>query len=380
MKNRDLAYYPTGYQDSRNRFQTSCRALGEFGSWPVPSSTDQDLFADYFYLPAAENPERLFLMISGVHGLEAYTGCGIQQLFINEFLPQFDRRKNGLLLVHSLNPFGFKHHRRSTENGINLNRNCSIHSDLYQIKNSASLEISQRFIPREPVKSLKSYMLSRMKVLGQEVFFDDLSMDEIVKHVGKGQFESRDGLEFGGHQPEPQIAALISKLKEIAPHYRDLILFDLHTGLGDRGRLHLLRGDHERGIHLELFKELLRPDNDKTIYDYTPTEVSGFYRTHGATNDLFPELATDRQRCCTLTLEFGTIGHSLEAQIDSLNRWVLEHQGSLFGYADSSLEKEIKDSYLDRFFPRQEEWRLSIMETSRAFFAAVMRRAGALKP
>lgn len=383
MKNTDLAYYPADYQTSRQLFRSTIEGLGkdlaEMGSWAVPSALDPDLFVDYSYLPATQTPERLFLIISGVHGLEAYTGCGIQQLFLREFLPRFDHRRNGLLLVHSLNPFGFKYHRRCTENGVNLNRNCSIHPELYQIKNEPSLQISRRFIPQEPVKSTQSHMLSRMKIAGHEVFFDELSMDEIVKHVGKGQFETHEGLEFGGHRPEPQVQALIDKLKQVAPQYRDLILFDLHTGLGDRGRLHLLRGDHDRGVNLELFQELFKTEDDKAIYDYTPTEVSGFYRTHGATNDLFPELAANHQRCCTLTLEFGTIGHSLEAQIDGLNRWVLEHQGTIFGYANKNLEQEIKSAYLERFFPSQQEWQQTIIQTSRAFFDAVMGRSGALK-
>jgi hypothetical protein len=206
----------------------------------------------------------------------------------------------------------------------------------------------------------------------------DVSMDEFIKTVGVGQFEDPTGLEFGGFGPEPQIVELIAKLRALMPSYRDITLFDMHTGLGDRGRLHLLTGDVDRAVDPSLFAEMFRPDEDGDVYDFTSAETEGFYKTSGATNNVFPELAAIEQRVCALTWEFGTLGHDRPAQIDSLNRWLVEHQGLHHGYATPAVEAKVRAAYLDKFRPDDPAWRESILKTSEECFRRVFRRLGLL--
>lgn len=380
MAGNDISYFPDNYAQSRMTFLSLTKNLGEFGSWVIPSRSDADLFTDHVYLPAQRTNKRVILILSGIHGVEGYAGAGIQFMLLKELLPRIDRQETGLLFVHAMNPFGFKHHRRSTENEVNLNRNCSTSAELYRLRNPQSLSMSQRFIPKTPVASLESFMLSRMQRQGDRVRFDDVTLDEFVKAVGHGQYEAPEGLEYGGARPEPQVKALIERLRSILPQYQDLILFDLHTGLGDRGRLHLLRGEIEGCVDPELFAELFSPAHDRAIYDYTPYETEGFYHCFGVTNHLLPEMATPEQRCNALTLEFGTLGHGLDAQLDGLNRWMLEHQGMLYGFKTKELEERIKELYFERFFPKDATWKQTVLSTARDFFNTVFGRAGILRP
>jgi hypothetical protein len=46
----------------------------------------------------------------------------MQQRFIDKYLPRLDPRTTGLLLVHAINPWGMKHHRRVNADNIDLNR------------------------------------------------------------------------------------------------------------------------------------------------------------------------------------------------------------------------------------------------------------------
>lgn len=376
---KTLEYFPASYHDARTRFLEGTRDLQapvERGSWPVPSASDKELFVDHVYLPCLAEPRMLMVILSGVHGPEGYTGSAIQSMFVKEILPHIDRREIGILLVHAMNPYGFKNHLRCTEAGVNINRNCSSGPKLYQRRNSRSVELSRQFIPAEPVSSRQSRLLSGLRREGKGVWFDDVSMDALTKGVGTGQFEDARGLEFGGFAPEPQVRALVDKLSELIPKYRDIVALDLHTGLGDSGRLHLLTGWLDKAVDESLKSELFDIEADRDAYTFTPSNAEGFYEVHGATNDLFGELVRDGQRACALTMEFGTAGHSLEAQIEGLNGWVLEHQGQHYGYANAELETAIRADYLERFFPRSPEWREKVMVAARETLQRVLTRAG----
>ncbi|MGZ3794149.1 MAG: M14 family metallopeptidase, partial [Bdellovibrio sp.] len=349
-----LTYFPLNYSESRKRFLNSINQMSmkkEFYQWNVPSAVAENLSVDAVYVPAIKTKKRLFVLISGTHGLEGYAGSGIQQLFIEEYLEKLNRDETGFLIVHSLNPYGFMFHRRGTESGVNLNRNCSVNADFFQEPNLKSIEYTNKFIPAVPVNSETAFMLQQKNLKNGEVEFDGTSLDEFVKVIGLGQFHNAKGLEFGGFEPEPQIASLIKVLKDLIPQYKDIVHLDLHTGLGERGSLHILVDGQVEGLHPILFSEILKPEVDVEVYSFTDSKEPGFYKTRGATNNLIAELVKADQRACALTLEFGTLGHDLEAQLEALNSWLLEHQGSWYGYATKDLENKIKKLYLERFFP-----------------------------
>ncbi len=374
----DLHYFPKDYVDAKQDFRRRGSSAAQFGQWQVPSATETDLFVDHAYYPAEDSGGKLFLIFSGVHGAESYAGHAIQSMILEEILPRLKRKATGFFLAHSLNPFGFKHHQRCTESGVNINRNCSSSPKLYKIDNSASLELTRRFIPRAPVDGLECHLLKQMRREGERVWFEDISLDQFVKTAAQGQYASPEGFEFGGFAPEPQVRALTWRLREIMSRYRDVILLDLHTGLGDRARLHLLTGDPKACVHPELFRELFDPAQDKALYDFTAHDVEGFYPTYGATNDLVAELVTPQQRVCALTMEFGTLGHDLGAQLQSMNQWMLEHQGCCFGYRDDEVRAQIKQLNLEKFNPSDPSWRESIVFIARNLVQKVLQRSGSL--
>jgi hypothetical protein len=373
----DLDLFPQNYLDARSRFLGLVRKLSGAkctDAWSVPSKGEVIFTVDTVYLPPTAKPKTLFVMISGVHGLEAYAGHAVQAMTMNELIPLTNRSHTGFFFIHALNPYGFHHHTRGTEIGVNLNRNCSARPSLYDLKNPESLRLSDRFVPKAPVENERSFLLRQMRQEKDKIFFDDVSLDAFIKGVGLGQFESAEGLEFGGFEPEPQIVKMTEALRQIMPDYEDIVLFDLHTGLGERARLHLLTGDVPGCVHPQLFSELFQPSMDREVYDFTPADSEGFYETYGATNNIFPELALNHQRVCAMTMEFGTLGHDVNSQMESLNQWLLEHQGSLYGYATPQLAEKVRADYLEKFFPRDPAWRLKILATSREFLTRVLGR------
>ena len=371
-------YFPNGYLDSRHKFLELARRAerpSEIGRWTVPSRTESDLSVDHVYFPALERNDTLFVISSGIHGLEAYTGAAIQGLFLDQVLGRIDRRHIGVFVVHAMNPYGFKHHRRSTENHVNLNRNFSIHPDLYRIQNRESAALQERFVPRQAVDSLTSFLMRNSRVDGERVSFLDVPMDTFVKSVCAGQFECADNLEFGGFGPEPQSAAFMEWLKQTMPDYRDIVLLDLHTGLGHSGRLHLLTSGAPEEVNEDLFNELFDLEKDREIYEFTPATAEGFYPTHGSLNCVFPEIARSGQRVAAITMEFGTLGHDLKARLEGFNRWLIEHQGIHYGFKNRELEEVSRAQYLEKFFPKDETWRKSVLAAAEALFTRVFQRA-----
>ena len=70
-----------------------------------------------------------------------------------------------------------------------------------------------------------------------------------------------------------------------------------------------------------------------------PKDATGFYTR-------FVELAGKDQRVCAVTMEYGTLGHSLEKQIEGWNSFFLDHQGQFYGFTTEQLAREIKDENL----------------------------------
>lgn len=376
------SFFPKNYKDSQIRFEKLAKALPEpktFGRWKVDSVSDGDLAVDHLYIPARVTPKKLLILISGVHGSESYAGSAIQEMFLQEILPTLDLANTGIFLVHSLNPYGFKNHSRLTEHKVNLNRNCSSNERMFSIRNRECLELCKRFIPAEPVNSTKSFLLQNMTQENNKVSFQEVTLDQFVKTTCMGQFETPEALEFGGFQPEPQIRDLTAKLQELMPAYSDVVALDLHTGLGHRGRLHILTDSNARGLHQALLGEILDPKSDEVIYEYTPHHHEGFYTVYGGTNNLFAELAADDQRVVALTMEFGTNGHDLPAQLEGLNQAILDHQGTHYGYASEDLKKQIADWTLERSFPSDPAWRNQIVDTAKKFIETVLQRLGSVK-
>lgn len=380
MKN-DLSYFPQNYADSRRKFLARVDNIPEpktIGSWKIPGSVDDDLFVDHVWLPPTGRPETLFVITSGIHGPETYAGAAIQSLFLDEILPAVNRRNIGIFVAHAMNPYGFKYHERCTEAGVNLNRNFSVSGENYGRGNVDSLRLCGRFLERGPVRSLQSRLRKSLKMKNGKAFFDEVSMDELVKGIIPGQFERPEDVEFGGFGPEPQTKAFIEKLRELMTPFRDIVGFDLHTGLGDRNRLHLLTDVPGPSLNHDLFAELFHPEEDREFYVFTPPEAEGFYPVYGALNSAFGDLAREDQRACSITMEFGTLGHSIEAQIETMDGFLLAHQGRVHGYASEELERQVREADFLRFRPASEDWHLAVIAASRGLFQRVFKRAGAI--
>ncbi len=86
------SFFHETYDENRTQFRNLATSLHnrfrgvEISKFIVKSKVDSDLSIDAVYVPAKNEPKRLLIMSSGVHGPEGYTGSAVQQFLMTETL------------------------------------------------------------------------------------------------------------------------------------------------------------------------------------------------------------------------------------------------------------------------------------------------------
>jgi hypothetical protein len=116
------------YAGARTKFRATVGDLGGILSeYRHPTATGPDgrgLFIDVARIGDVGAPLPL-VVVSGTHGLEDLSGSAAQIGWMKSGFARGLPSNVSLLLVHALNPFGFAHNTRTTENNVDLDRNCA---------------------------------------------------------------------------------------------------------------------------------------------------------------------------------------------------------------------------------------------------------------
>ncbi len=134
LREEEIAnYFSDTYQEARSKFLKAVRAANaelEYFLNPVRGAESEELYTDVasINLPDAD---RVLVLISGTHGIEGFAGSAIQTGLLREDIAGELPKDTGLLFIHALNPYGFSHLRRYTEDNVDLNRNFVDHGKPY---------------------------------------------------------------------------------------------------------------------------------------------------------------------------------------------------------------------------------------------------------
>ncbi|MBM3344798.1 MAG: DUF2817 domain-containing protein [Betaproteobacteria bacterium] len=124
LRSNSEDYYSQSYDEARTRFIAAAKAAGaQLNAYPLAaaSALGGDLNIDVAQLGAADAPT--LIVSSGVHGIEGFFGSAVQLALLEHLAPARARAGLRLVLIHALNPYGFKHLRRVNEHNVDLNRN-----------------------------------------------------------------------------------------------------------------------------------------------------------------------------------------------------------------------------------------------------------------
>lgn len=365
----NLEFYFESYEECRSEFisvanRASEKFSGTTGRFSVPSAVDNDLTVDYIYIPAQLNLTKLLILNSGIHGIEGYTGSAVQLMFMQEFLPEMDLSEMGVLLIHGMNPYGFKYNRKVTENNVDLNRNCVVEESSFNTKNDGYGTLTDLLMPEDKV----GYNSLRNK------FFHLVAINKIIKEsmpvlrqaALQGQYDFNKGIYYGGKSYEPQIDSVKQLFKSIIPEYNKVLNIDLHTAYGERGKLHLF----------------MNPINDPEIKNGVESVFRGAEIDWGSGDDFYTihgeyvgwvESISDSVLYLPGMFEFGTLdSQKTFGSLKSIQVMINENQGIHYGYKNDKQEKKVKDHFREMYFPSAPEWRSKVIDDSREMLSLTL--------
>ena len=227
----ETAVFSLTYAEARGNFLKAAHAAGlGVTSYPLnlPGRDGEVLAVDAAW-QGPRSASKVLLLTSGVHGVEGFCGSGAQTSLLRDesLMGHADAGDTAVLYVHGLNPHGFSHLRRVTQENVDLNRNFQ-NFDKALPSNPAYCKLHPLLLPPTwpPTWGNRTALLGLMATQGKR---------RLQTAVSGGQYEMPEGMFFGGTKPTWSNRTLRQLLREHTADVTQLAWIDLHTGLGRAG-------------------------------------------------------------------------------------------------------------------------------------------------
>ncbi len=331
-------YFSQNYITARSRFREAVKkAGGRLESLPLDAKgpAGEDLSIDIAWF-GADQPRRVLLHSSGLHGVEAFAGSAIQLQWLEAGLPSIPDDA-AIVLVHVLNPYGMAWLRRFNENNVDLNRNFLGPDEDYAGAPEGYRKLDSFLNPPTSPSSDFYYVRAGWLVARY-------GLSTLRQAVAGGQYDYPRGLFFGGKQLQQGPREYQDWLARHFPAVEHIAAIDVHTGLGKYGIDTLLVETEQYDTLKTIFGERVAP---------LAPERSPAYRVRGGYNSLLARMVP-KAKSYFVCQEFGTY-HSVRVlhALREENRWH-QHGGGTVEHATKSELKEF-------FCPGDEAWRKAVL-------------------
>lgn len=365
-----MTYFPSSYEDSRERFQRSPNLLRS--KWPNarleshPLKDHLDLSIDWIW---AEPPkkENLVILSTGEHGIEGYVGAAMLKVFIEEFAPRLNPENTGLLLVHAINPWGMQNRYRVNPDNVDINRNFVYDGNYDPAINPDYDLLISLLNPQGPVGNLA---LENIRFFGK-VIQGLLSPGKAKVQAASllGQHRHSKGIYYGGTQCEEETTVLMGLYRRALEDYQSIVQMDMHTGYGPRYQMTVIVPPDDPTSSAEATTKFAYPLVQKI-------DADEFYAISGDMGEYFYRLRDaeyPNKQLFACGFEFGTFGDSLFALIRSLRITILENQLRQFGAKNETIARALRKEYEELFFPAEPGWREKALADGRQAFEGILR-------
>lgn len=334
------------YAEARSAWQLAVAARGgqvDGLQHPGTGPRGEALWLDLaqFGDPQAQS---VFVVSCGTHGIEGYAGSAVQTAWLESGGPAALPTGTAVLLVHAINPWGFAHGQRVTENNVDLNRNF--------------IDFAALPAPHAGCAELHPHLM--LKAWDEaEVALAFAAMDAFRHRVGEqafsdafngGQYQHADGLFYGGRQPEWSNLALRQLLPRVLGRARRCVWADLHTGIGPYG--------------LPFFFNFNRPGSwgwQRAREVWGCESLSGKGSTHkafavyqGLMIDALPAMLPSCEMSAVV-IEFGTHDRRRMQRAHLALAWMRQQRSETDALRRATIE------YHDAFIPSDLAWRESVL-------------------
>ncbi|MBU0512740.1 MAG: DUF2817 domain-containing protein [Chloroflexi bacterium] len=372
------SWFPPSYEASRERFRQSLARVKDY--WPSAHlhqyrlTGNEDVTIDWISAEAVEQTEKTLIFTTAEHGIEGFVGSAMLAYFFEHFLNRLTPENTDLLLVHTINPWGMKHLRRTNANNVDLNRNFVWRSD--EIDPAFNLEFARLapfLTPAHPVPpKLIAGLLFQLQLWQQviKVGFAALRAVSILGH-----YHQPKGIHYGGDCIQEETRLLMSLYKQVFRKSERILHLDMHTGWGPRYQMSLVNSFLEdRGS-----KELTQHYSYPQIVAAIPDE---FYAMRG---DMIDYIYTLREKehpntkLFATSFEFGTLGNSKSAVRRGMRAMILENQTHWFGVRNRRTREWVAREFLEMFYPQESKWQAKALADAELAFDGILQAEGYLR-
>ena len=164
-------------------------------------------------------------------GRKGFSGSAVQIGWMQGGGPSTLPRNVGVVLVHGLNPYGFAHSTRTTENNVDLNRNF-IDRDAGAAPANPHYETLHDELKIRDWTDAENARVDK----AMAAFTEKHGRDALFDTLARGQYAHPDGLMFGGADREWSNRTLEAIVQEFLTGAEKVAFIDWHTGIGDYGK------------------------------------------------------------------------------------------------------------------------------------------------
>lgn len=286
------------------------------------------------------------LVFSGTHGPEGFVGSAAQIALLDSLAGRANELAVRVVLVHAINPWGFAHISRTTENNVDLNRNFIDWRAAPPI-NTPYAELHPWLCPPEwSARSLAD------ADAGREAWIVKHGQDTYVDVTSRGQYSHPDGLNYGGAGREWSNQALETIIGRHLADVKRIALIDWHTGLGERGEPFFLCFNERGGPGWQRACSWWGRENVETKggFDGASRPKYTGLLFHGVQDFAAGAEVTGA------VIEFGTLSQAEMRRALQIDRY-LKFGGALAAQQRAAIREQL----LDAFSPFSPDWQRSVL-------------------
>lgn len=346
------AHFSQTYAEARSKFVAAATTRGlalQSFAHPLPGRSGETLYLDAARFGDAQ-ARALLIVSSGCHGVEGYCGSGAQTALLADDALHTRAAEAGvaILYLHALNPWGFSHGRRTTEDNVDLNRNWQDFATAQLPANPGYAALADAIVPAlwPPSAENEAVLIAYAQAHGPKA---------LQAAVSGGQYTHPNGLFFGGHAPTWSRQALADVLTAQAGVCEKLAWIDIHSGLGPIGHgERILAAPHTE----EMMRRARRWWGDAVTSTDEGTSTSAV--VIGTIWTAAPQCAPQAEYT-GIALEIGTV--PLERMIGALraDQWAQNHPE-----ADAALRARIRGALREAFYVDTPEWKEAVLAQTRS--------------
>lgn len=345
MNQQDInACFAADYADARERFQA---AVGERGAAvdervnPAAQGPDGGVLTTDVARFGARDARRVLFITSATHGVEGFCGSGGQVALLRSGMVESLPGDLAVVMVHAINPYGFAHLSRTTEDNVDLNRNFVDFSASLP-DNPAYEEVHPFMLPPDWDGAGRAQAEEAMAR-----YVAEKGVWAFQCAVSGGQYAHHDGLFYGGASPSWSHLNFKDVIEEHAAAATHVGLIDFHTGLGPFG--------YGEPITTGTAQE---KDRARRWYGDQVTDPDAGSSTsapiRGHLSEAFADIVPGAS-ACSIALEFGTV-----PIVDTLLALRADNWLRFRGDRESGLGRNIKRRIRDTFYCDFDDWRAMI--------------------